>query len=69
MLVVTAELDRLRDEAARYARKLQAAGSLVEYHDVTGVDHGYNILGDSTDVTAAMYEYIADHVTQATAQR
>jgi acetyl esterase len=65
-LVITAELDRLRDEAATYAQKLDAACSLVEYHEVPGVDHGYNIMGDSTDTTRRMYDFIADHVSSAT---
>lgn len=38
-LVITAEYDRLRDEAAAYARKLDAAGALAEYHEIKGVDH------------------------------
>jgi acetyl esterase len=65
-LVITAEFDRLHDEAAAYARKLDAAGSLVDYHDAAGVDHGYNILGDSKDITRRMYDFIADHVASAT---
>jgi acetyl esterase len=67
-LVITAELDRLRDEAALYARKLEAAGALVDYHDIPGVDHGYNILGDSEELTRQMYDFIADHVGKATAK-
>lgn len=65
-VVVTAELDRLRDEAIHYARKLECAGALVEHYDVAGVDHGYNILGDSPDITAKMYDVIAGHVVDAT---
>lgn len=64
-LVITAEFDRLRDEAKRYADKLAAAGSLAEYHDVQGVDHGYNIMSDATDITRRMYDLIADHVRRA----
>jgi len=66
-LVITAELDRLRDEGEAYARKLDAAGSLVDHHDVAGVDHGYNILGDSEEVTRWMYDFIGEHVAKATA--
>lgn len=65
-LVVTAEFDRLRDEGAAYARSLDAAGSLAGFHDVAGVDHGYNIMSDATDVTRGMYAFIADHVYHAT---
>jgi acetyl esterase len=65
-LVITAELDRLRDEAASYARRLEAVGSLVEHYDVPGVDHGYNIMSDDTDVTERVYALIAGHVIRAT---
>jgi acetyl esterase/lipase len=65
-LVVTAEYDRLRDEAHRYAEKLGAAGSLAEYLEVPGVDHGYNIMSDARDVTEHVYARIADHVARAT---
>ena len=68
-LVITTEQDRLRDEAAAYARKLDAAGSIVDYYDVPGVDHGYNILGDSKEITEQVYNFIADHVASATGNR
>jgi acetyl esterase len=64
-LVVTAEYDRLRDEARRYADKLEAVGSLAEYVEVRGVDHGYNIMSDATEVTRQMYDLIAGHVRGA----
>jgi acetyl esterase/lipase len=67
-LVVTAEFDRLRDEAAAYADKLDVAGSLVEYREVRGVDHGYNIMSDAADITRQMYAFIADHVARAVGQ-
>ncbi len=65
-LVVTAEHDRLRDEARRYAEKLDAAGALAEYHEVAGVDHGYNIMSAAADVTRRTYAHIAEHVVRAT---
>lgn len=65
-LVVTAEQDRLRDEARRYAEKLDAVGALAEYYEVAGVDHGYNIMSDATDVTLRSYARIAEHVVRAT---
>ena len=65
-LVVTAEHDRLRDEARRYAGKLGAVGALVDYHEVAGVDHGYNIMSDAGDVTRRTYARIAEHVVRAT---
>jgi acetyl esterase len=64
-LVITAEYDRLRGEAKRYADKLDAAGSLAEYVEVRGVDHGYNIMSDATEVTRQMYDLIAGHVRRA----
>jgi acetyl esterase len=64
-LVVTAELDRLRDEGKRYADKLDAAGSLAEYVEVPGVDHGYNIMTNATEITRQMYDVIAGHVARA----
>ena len=67
-LVITAEYDRLRDEAVRYAAKLDAVGSLRRHHDVEGVDHGYNIMSDATDVTRRMYDMIADEVRAAVAR-
>ncbi|WP_166907254.1 alpha/beta hydrolase fold domain-containing protein [Mycobacterium sp. DL440] len=66
-LIVTAEYDRLRDEAWRYAQKLDAVGALAEYYEVPDVDHGYNIMSDNVDVTRKAYEHIAGHVRRATA--
>jgi acetyl esterase len=64
-LIVTAEKDRLRDEARRYADKLAAVGALAEYYEVPGVDHGYNIMTDATEVTRQSYERMAAHVARA----
>lgn len=68
-VLVTAAFDMLRDEGVRYAAKLDAAGSLVRLHDVAGVDHGYNVLSDNTDVTRRMYDVLVAHVRDATAPR
>lgn len=65
-LIVTAEHDRLRDEGRRYAEKLDTVGALAEYYEVTGVDHGYNIMSDARDVTQRSYAHLADHVVRAT---
>ncbi len=43
-LVITCEVDRLRDEGVRYANALRAAGALRAHVDLEGFDHGYNIL-------------------------
>jgi acetyl esterase len=64
-LIVTAEFDRLCGEGRRYADKLAAAGSLAEYVQVRGVDHGYNIMSDATEITGQMYDKIAGHVRRA----
>ncbi|MBE1551140.1 acetyl esterase/lipase [Mycobacterium sp. OAS707] len=65
-LVVTAEYDRLCGEGRRYADKLEAAGALVEYVEVRGVDHGYNIMSDAKEITRQMYDSIVEHVRRAT---
>ncbi|MDG4667466.1 alpha/beta hydrolase [Mycobacterium sp. 236(2023)] len=67
-LIVTAEKDRLRDEARRYADELDAAGALREYYEVPGVDHGYNIMTHATEVTRTAYDHIVGHVIGATAK-
>jgi acetyl esterase len=64
-LIVTAEHDRLRDEARRYAARLDAVGALAEYYEVPGVDHGYNIMSDAADVTRRSYAHIVEHVRRA----
>lgn len=66
-LIVTAEHDRLRDEAWRYAQKLDAVGALAQYYEVPRVDHGYNIMSNATDVTRGVYDMIAGRVSQAIA--
>jgi acetyl esterase/lipase len=38
-LVVTAELDLLKDEGEEYARKMNAAGSKAEHHRIKGACH------------------------------
>ncbi|MGI5274950.1 alpha/beta hydrolase fold domain-containing protein [Streptomyces rochei] len=65
-LVITAEHDRLRAEAVDYAAKLKEAGALVAHHDVPGVDHGYDLLGDDPEPARKMYGIIAEHVRNAT---
>ena len=42
-LVITCEYDRLRGDGERYARRLEAAGALVEHHQVAGADHAYDM--------------------------
>lgn len=64
-LVIACEYDRLRDEAAAYAKSLDVVGALVDYVEVPAVDHGYNIMSDATEVTRGMYELIAGQVRRA----
>ncbi|MCS7480569.1 alpha/beta hydrolase [Umezawaea endophytica] len=63
-LVITAELDRLRAEGVRYARRLLKAGALVEHHDVAGVDHGYDV--NDAEKARETYALIARRVGEAT---
>jgi acetyl esterase len=64
-VVIAAEHDILRDEAARYAARLDAAGALVEYHEVAGADHGYDLNNDA--LARSSYAFIAAHIQRATA--
>ena len=61
-LVITAELDLLREEGGRYADRLDAVHALAAYHVVTGADHGY----DGTDDAKALdtYALIARHLRE-----
>jgi acetyl esterase len=66
-LVVTAEFDRLREEAAAYARSLDVVGALAEYVEIARLDHGYNIMSDTPEAVQATrraYELIAGHVAR-----
>lgn len=62
-LVVTAELDLLRDEGDRYADRLRLADALVQHHVVPGADHGYD--GDDHDLARQVYALIAEKVRAA----
>ena len=44
-LILTAQLDPLRDEGEDYAKKLQAAGNDVELHRIENAFHGFFALG------------------------
>lgn len=62
-VIVTAEHDILRDEAARYAERLDAVGALVELRDVPGVDHSYDAHRD--DLCEEIYRFLGDHIARA----
>nr|WP_323747350.1 alpha/beta hydrolase [Catenulispora rubra] len=64
-LVITAEYDRLKTEAGRYAERLRKAGALIDLHDVRGADHGYDVKHYET--ARDIYALIARHVRRATA--
>ena len=66
-LVITAELDRLRDEAASYADNSKP-GSLVVYHAApeSTMDTTSSAIRAPT---RQMYDFIAEHVGDATAKR
>lgn len=63
-VVITAEFDRLRDEARRYAERLKRHSALVEAIDLLGADHGY----DLKNVTLAreVFGKVAAHIERAT---
>lgn len=64
-VVVTAEHDKLRDEAARYAHALEAVGALRLYHEIPGVDHGYDIRDRTPEITKEVYQLLSDHIAEA----
>ncbi|MFT4123844.1 MAG: alpha/beta hydrolase fold domain-containing protein [Microbacteriaceae bacterium] len=64
-VVVTCERDILRDEAVRYASRLERDGALWEHVDLAGVGHGFNIIGGPRETVVDVYERIAAAVTQA----
>lgn len=61
-LVVSAEKDILREEAARYAQRLRQADALMDHVDLMGVGHGFNMLGAQREVVLPVYEQIAESV-------
>lgn len=44
-LILTAELDPLRDEGEAYGERLREAGNYVEVHRIAGAFHGFFALG------------------------
>lgn len=61
-LIVTCGKDILQAEGARYAARLEQAGSLIDHIDLSDVGHGFNILGASREVVLPVYGEIAKAV-------
>lgn len=69
-IVITCELDRLRDEGVRYAAALRDAGALTLHYDVPRVDHAYNLFEPKCrPTTEHVYGVLAEHVGHAVAGR
>lgn len=64
-LVISAEHDILRDEAARYAQRLRTDGALIEHLDLHGVGHAFNMGGAGRDVVEPVYQKIVESVRSA----
>ncbi|SHU26058.1 alpha/beta hydrolase domain-containing protein [Mycobacteroides abscessus subsp. abscessus] len=65
-VVITCELDRLRDEGVRFAEALGAVGALALHYDVPDVDHAYNIhAAHKREATEAVYRMVAEQVKRA----
>jgi acetyl esterase len=63
-VVLTAEHDILRDEGHRYAERLRTAGALVDYVEIAGADHGYDV--NDLERAAEIYPKIAGFIKAAT---
>ena len=57
-LVITAELDLLRDEGEAYGRALEQAGNTVHMHRVAGALHGFIALPRISRSVRDAYEVI-----------
>ncbi|WP_372809502.1 alpha/beta hydrolase [Litorivivens sp.] len=59
-LLITAELDPLRDEGRAYVEKLQAASVAVSHAEYEGCQHGFiGIMGPTKDHNRAMEDIVA----------
>jgi acetyl esterase len=62
-LIVAAEYDTLRDEAAAYAERLRSAGVDVRYTCYPGMVHGFQQMAGLVTAAQAVLHEIADFVT------
>jgi acetyl esterase len=69
-LIITAELDPLRDEGEAYARRLQGARVAVDHHRLDGMIHGFLTMGGKVDAAnqavAAIAAALRNAFTRAT---
>ena len=67
-LIVTAELDPLRDQGSAYARALETAGVPVTLHEYAGMAHLFFQLSPIADDAKALIEECAEALKKAFAQ-
>ncbi|MDO4265806.1 MAG: alpha/beta hydrolase [Eubacteriales bacterium] len=67
-LVLTAELDPLRDEGEDFAAKLAAAGNEVSMHRIEKAQHGFFALGFKQNHVAESLTYIVEFLKKTEAQ-
>ena len=64
-LVLTAELDPLRDEGELYAARLRLAGVPTHWHRFDGVPHGFFSLGGTVDAADEAQELVVSTLREA----
>ena len=67
-LIIAAEFDTLRDEAAAYAKRLQAAGVATRYNCYAGMVHGFLQMRGLVPDAETATEEIARFTSRATSQ-